>query len=160
MADPLASADFDAVARASAQRLFGLAFTILRNAAEAEDAVQETLVKAWRHWDDLVNPVARTAWLTRVCVNTCLSSRRGMVRRSASELPDTAAAPDVRANLELEHGPALAALTPEQRAIVALHFGQGYTLDECARLLGCRPGTARSRLGRALDVLRKEMSDD
>src|SRR5207253_10799386 len=47
-------------------------------------------------------------------------------------------------------------LTRQQRAVVALHYQYGYTLDECAGLMGCRPGTARSHLARALQTPREE----
>ncbi|MDQ6846828.1 MAG: hypothetical protein M3019_04495 [Candidatus Dormibacteraeota bacterium] len=50
-------------------------------------------------------------------------------------------------------------LSTPQRAVFALHVQYGYTLDECARVMGCRPGTARSHLGRAVAKLRKEFAD-
>lgn len=49
-------------------------------------------------------------------------------------------------------------LTHQQRAVVALHYEYGYSLDECAALIGCQPGTARSHLARALASLRKEIN--
>jgi RNA polymerase sigma factor (sigma-70 family) len=50
-------------------------------------------------------------------------------------------------------------LSPPKRAVFALHVHYGYTVDECAATLGCRPGTARSHLGRAVAKLRKEFTD-
>ncbi len=48
-------------------------------------------------------------------------------------------------------------LSRQQRAVVTLHYQYGYTIDECATLIGCQPGTARSHLARALASLRKEL---
>jgi RNA polymerase sigma-70 factor (ECF subfamily) len=59
----------------------------------------------------------------------------------------------------LDFDRAFARLSAKQRAVFALHIHHGYTLDECASLLGCRPGTARSHLGRAVAALRREMSN-
>jgi len=59
----------------------------------------------------------------------------------------------------LDFDRAFAQLSAKQRAVFALHVHHGYTLNECAHLLGCRPGTARSHLGRAVASLRKEMSN-
>jgi len=55
---------------------------------------------------------------------------------------------------------AFRSLSTKQRAVVVLHYHHGYSLDECASLLGCRPGTARSHLARALTTMRKELAYD
>jgi RNA polymerase sigma-70 factor (ECF subfamily) len=48
-------------------------------------------------------------------------------------------------------------LTVQQRAVITLHYHYGYSLDECASLMGCRPGTVRSHLARALATLRRKL---
>jgi RNA polymerase sigma factor (sigma-70 family) len=152
---------FEATVRAESSRLFGLAFTILRDRFEAEDAVQDTMAVAWRSWDQLIDPTRRGPWLTRICVRKAAAQRRGMVRRRfltweslpAAALTDAAAV----SNPDLDR--AYRRLSGHQRSLLALHYHYGYTLDQCADLMGCRPGTARSHLGRALDKLRRDMSD-
>ena len=52
-----------------------------------------------------------------------------------------------------------ALLSRRQRAVVVLHYSYGYTLDECSRFMGCRPGTARQHLARALTHLRETLND-
>ena len=64
-----------------ARRLYSLALSILRDQGEAEDAVQETLLKAWRSWNSVSRMERPTAWLTRVCVNHCISRRRHLRSR-------------------------------------------------------------------------------
>jgi RNA polymerase sigma factor (sigma-70 family) len=50
-------------------------------------------------------------------------------------------------------------LSPQQRAVVSLHYMCGYTLTECAVLMGCSAGAVASHLSRALSKLRKELQD-
>jgi RNA polymerase sigma factor (sigma-70 family) len=50
-------------------------------------------------------------------------------------------------------------LSPSQRAVITLHLYHGLTVDQCAEVVGCRPGTARSHLARAVAKLRKELGD-
>jgi RNA polymerase sigma-70 factor (ECF subfamily) len=158
-----AKAAFERSVVPEAGRLFGLALTILGDRGEAEDAVQETMFSAWRTWSSLRDTAKQSAWLTRICVNHCIHSRRGLLRRilwsSDQWLSTTAAEPaplDDRLN---GFDKAFRGLSPPQRAVFTLHFHHGYTVAECADLIGCRPGTARSHLGRAAAKLRKELAD-
>lgn len=160
---------FEAVALSQARRLFGLAHSILGDAGEAEDAVQESLVLAWKAWDRLRDESARGAWLTRICVNHCVR-RRSLLSRlpwpsgareevvpSAPQVARwtaEAAGVDARGTLL---GEAFGRLSVRQRAVLTLHYHHGYSLDECAGLIGCRPGTARSHLARGLASLREEL---
>jgi len=148
---------FEATVHAESGRLFAVAYAILRDVQDAEDAVQETMELAWRAWDTLREPSRRGAWLRQICVRRALRSRRGLLPRlwlaeTANVQGRTAEDPDV----DLDRG--YRRLTRQQRAVVALHYEYGYTLDECASLIGCQPGTARSHLARALASLRKELN--
>jgi RNA polymerase sigma-70 factor (ECF subfamily) len=154
---------FERAVMPEARRLFGLALTILGDYGEAEEAVQETMFSAWRGWSSLRDRSKQSAWLTRICVNQCIHRRRGMLQRilwSPDEWSPAAARelPVLDGSL-LGFDRAFRHLSPPQRAAFLLHFHHGYTLDECASLLGCRPGTARSHLGRAVGKLRKEFAD-
>jgi RNA polymerase sigma-70 factor (ECF subfamily) len=156
-------AAFERAVMPEARRLFGLALTILGDRGEAEDAVQETVFSAWRSWSSLRDRSKQSAWLTRICVNHCIHRRRGLLRRvlwSASEWSPSVAVdmPALDGRL-VDFDKAFRCLSPPQRAVFLLHFHHGYTLDECAGLIGCRPGTARSHLGRAVAKLRKEFAD-
>ena len=151
---------FEAAVRAESGRLFGLAFTILRDRWEAEDSVQDTMAVAWRAWDQLIDPTRRESWLTRICVRKAVAQRRGMLRRTLFTWEARQGAPaDPTATSNPDLDQAYRRLSGHQRAVLALHYHYGYTLDECADLIGCRPGTARSHLGRALDKLRRDMAD-
>src|ERR1700734_2468911 len=60
---------YESVVGAETRRLYSLALSILADSGEAEDAVQETLLKAWRLWGQVSTMDRSSAWLTRVCVN-------------------------------------------------------------------------------------------
>lgn len=152
----------ETLVREESRRLFSIAYSILRDFGEAEDAVQATLVKAWRDWNWKSGGSPPPAWLTRVCVNECLNRRRSALRRLQVGLRavDRQARQDIPPSTSLDLARAYSKLTKRQRASVALHYYHGYTLDECAALLGRSPGTVRSHLARALERLRHEVSGD
>src|SRR5438309_7329151 len=154
---PVDAAGFDAAVHAESGRLFAVAYAILRDVHEAKDAVQGTLEQAWRSWCALRDPSKRGAWLRQICVRQAIRSRRRLLPRLwlaetvniAGQIPDDS-------DVDLDRG--YRRLTRPQRAVVTLHYEYGYTLDECASLIGCQPGTARSHLARALASLRKELN--
>jgi RNA polymerase sigma-70 factor, ECF subfamily len=145
--------------RAESRRLYSIAFSILQDASEAEDAVQETLISVWRKWPWAAGPPT-PSWLARVCVNQCLNRRRSRLRqmRLATTAADHDRWQDAGTTTDLDLARAYAQLSKQQRAAVALHYFYGYTLDECAELLGNRPGTVRSHIARALVTLRRRVS--
>jgi RNA polymerase sigma factor (sigma-70 family) len=152
--------EMEDLVRGESRRLYAIAFSILQDAGEAEDAVQETLISAWSKWSWAAGTSPTSSWLTRVCVNECMNSRRTRLRQT--RLAETAASrelwSDERPPADLDLARAYVHLSKQQRAAVALHYFYGYTLDECAELLGNRPGTVRSHIARALVTLRQAVS--
>jgi RNA polymerase sigma-70 factor (ECF subfamily) len=154
-ATEVAGSDVGTRLAAEGPRLFAIAVAILREPAEAEDAVQETLTIAWRKWRTVRDEAARPRWLTQICVRQALTIRRRL-RLLRSELDPRLAAPTV-ALRDPDLDRVYTRLSVRQRAVLTLHYHHGYSLDEAATLMGCRPGTARSHLARALATLRKEL---
>ena len=157
-------ADFERLVQAEARRLYRLALAIVDEPHEAEDAVQDTMVIAWRRWSSLEGLANQSAWLTRVCVRECLRRRRSFRRRQPwfwgrEPLESEAFIADLGVRLMDVHR-AYQHLSPRQRAMVTLHHHDGYTVEQCAVFLGCNPGTARSHLGRAMAKLRRELADE
>ena len=130
-------------------RLYRTALAILGCQQEAEDAVQDAFLRYLEKAPvDLENP---SAWLARVLVNGC-KSRLRLAWRRVGPLPDTLPAPGPEEREELEE---LFSLPPEDRAVIHLHYYEGYSTGEIAQMLGQRPGTVRSRLSRARERLKK-----
>ncbi|MBJ7593327.1 MAG: sigma-70 family RNA polymerase sigma factor [Candidatus Dormibacteraeota bacterium] len=160
-----AGADFESIFRREERRLFGIAFSILRDPLEAEEALQETSLRAWRSWGRLAQPDRAGAWLTTICVRHCVSQRRSlrvMRWRNTPDNPRLAAATDhLRYDgryVDLDR--AYGTLSTRQRAVITLHYQHGHSVAACAAIMGCSTGTATSHLSRALSKLRKELGDD
>jgi RNA polymerase sigma-70 factor (ECF subfamily) len=140
-------------------RLDAAARLILRDPELARDAVQETLIRAWRDLPGLRDPDRFDAWLHRLTVNSCLDLARRRRRRPIEveiSALDSPTAPDVSgalADRELLDG-ALRRLDPGHRAVVALHYLLGMPLPEVAASLRIPLGTAKSRLHYALAAMR------
>ncbi len=161
-AGPSARDEFDAAVRSDSRRLYAVALSILRDPSEAEDAVQETMMRAWRAWGSLRPGGNRSAWLTRICVNHSISRRRSGWRKffSLDDSPREPVDPKAEAAfdpVDPDLDRACRRLSAHQRAVITLHYQHGYSLDECADILGSAPGTVRSHLNRALTALRKEL---
>ena len=151
---------FEGLASTSWSRLVATAAVILDDHAAAEDVAQESLELAWRKWISCRDPAKREQWLLQICVRRALSWRRTRLRRTDLWHRLVEAGPVALADLpgDADIGVGFGRCTPRQRAVLVLHFFHGYTLDECAGLLGCRPGTARSHLARALTTIRRSLS--
>ena len=156
---------FASLARAAGDRLLAIAYRMLRDLGLAEDAVQQTLVIAWRELPQLRDIERFDAWIHRLLVNACYAeARRG--RRWAANvrvLPiEGPAAPDeflaVVQRDQLDRG--FRRLPPEQRAVFVFHHYLGLTLPETADELGVPLGTVKSRLHYATNTLRAALEAD
>lgn len=154
-------------ARLANERLdaaYGLAGFLLGDAVEAQDAIQEALLRAWRAWPSLRDQTAFPAWLDRIVANVCKARLRGRRRLRWAPLDDGSAtevgdpfgatlAPDVV-------GRALAKLSVDQRAVVVLRYWRNMPLEAIARTLGVPLGTVKSRLHYSLRVMSDEIDDE
>ena len=145
-------------------RAYGLAWHLLGDAADAEDACQEALLAAWSAWPRLRDPDRFDAWFDRILVNACMEHLRRRARRPQVTLPDD---PDIAGRDMLATsvdtdavGHALGRLSPEHRSAVVLRFWADLTTDEIAERLGVPAGTVRSRLHYALGALRAELESE
>jgi RNA polymerase sigma-70 factor (ECF subfamily) len=147
----------DAVRALLLSRLDGayrLAACILRDAAAAENAVQEAALRAWAMRRGLRDPDRAEAWFARIVVNVC---RAELARRShrpiIAEVGFTSGA-DESSEVQDEVGRALARLTPDEQVVVAMRFGRDLTVPQIAAQTGIREGTVKSRLHNAQEHLR------
>ena len=156
---------FAVLATAAASRLDAAARLILRDPELARDAVQNTLVRAWRDLPGLRDPDRFDAWLHRLLVHSSLDEARRRRRRpievEIKEIDEPARGDSSRelADRDLVER-ALARLEPEHRALVVLHYYLGYPLPDAATSLGISLPAAKSRLHRAMAGLRRSMIVD
>jgi RNA polymerase sigma-70 factor, ECF subfamily len=148
-------------------RLLGLARLVCRDANDAADAVQLGLEQAWRKRSSLRDEARMRPWLDRIVVREAVrvaKGRRSWLGRLFASQP-TAEATDPRDRSYAEPSTfvalrdAFAQLSPEQRAVVALHLHAGYTVAETATMVGAPIETVRSRLRLAKRRLRRELEE-
>ena len=132
--------------------LMRLACTIVRRQQDAEDAVQEALVRAWEKRDTLRDERYMQTWLIRILLNVCNGIHRKRRRAERAALPPPQAAPAGGADALRE---ALMALPLRLRLPVVLYYMEGMTQQECARALGWPASLVKSRLRAARAALRK-----
>ena len=152
---------------ANNDRLIRLAGLVCRNVADAEDAVQAALERAWRNQGALRDRDRLKPWLDRIVVRESIRLTRSresllgrLLGRDNDEIvvePEDDRAPDATRIAELRH--AFERLSAEQRAVVALHLYAGYSVAETASIVGVPLETARSRLRLARQHLRIELED-
>ena len=156
---------FHALAGRHVPAMLGLARRVLGNGADAEDVVQEAMLRVWTHaprWQPLA--LFRT-WLTRVVVNLCLDRKRRaqwVELEAAGEIADPA--PDAAATAERDErdrlvAAAIDALPARQRTAIALTYGDGMSNAEVAEVLGTSVSAVETLLVRGKQNLRRALGE-
>lgn len=147
--------------------LFRLCLVMLKNRADAEDAVQNTFLKYIRKPPSLEGPEHEKAWLIRVAANECRDMLRYGARHSHMDidilqdmvsLGDTASQNDISESRDIVR--ALMDVPEKFRIVLILHYAEGYTTGEIAHIIGRSASAVKMRLkkGRELleEIYRKE----
>ncbi len=144
------------------RELQGVAYLILRDRADAEDVVIETLLTAFERGGNVRDEPALRAWLLRVATNHALGVRRrtGRVVR-LSVVPDVPSPADVgsESSTRIALLDGIADLPTQIRAAVVLRYYADLSVDEVAQALGKSPNTIKAQLQVALDRLRIHLAD-
>ncbi len=152
---------FASLVRVHQRRAYAVARAIVLTHEDAEDAVQEGFLHAYRALDRFLPDQAFGAWLHRIVANAALDITRRKKVRDADVLAETIASPfrDPAESAELRRRlrDALASLGERQRAVIVLHDIEGFKHAEIGRMLGIPEGTARSDLHHARARLREEL---
>ena len=156
---------FASLAAAAISRLDSAAWLILRDAEQAKDAVQNALVRAWRDLPTLRDPDRFDAWLHRLVVRACIDEARRLRRHRVDVELTPLMTPSVDGlesrivdRDQIERG--FLRLEPEMRAVIVLHHYLDLSLPDVAASLGIPLGTAKSRLHRALALMRAALEAD
>lgn len=143
----------------TADRIYRLLLRMTRNPDDAFELVQETYLRAFTRISQFDGRSALATWLYGIAVNEGLQFLRRSTRRRTQELEPSLDPPDAdsdndRAYVQLDVEDALAALAPDDRAILLLRYQEGLDYAAIAEIAGCPPGTVASRLSRAREHLR------
>ncbi len=150
-------------------RIYNLCYRMMRNSQDAEDMLQESMLKAWRKLKSFQRSSSFSTWLHRIAVNTCLDAirKRKDNKNSLDEMgefgkeiaDDTSSSFDERSVQRQAIEAALMKLKERERVIIVLKDVQGYSYEEMAQILECPLGTVRSRLSRARNTMVKILND-
>jgi RNA polymerase sigma-70 factor (ECF subfamily) len=152
---------FGELVRLHQQRVFRLAGRFFRRREDVEEAAQETFLQAWKKLDTYKAKAPFEHWLTRVCLNCCYGRLR---RQRPDDLPlepdrDTPApAANVDARLEVER--LLRTLSPQDRFVLLLLDGEGWSAAEIAERLGWTRVNVKVRAHRARKKLRRLLEQE
>lgn len=140
-----------------ADAILRICFIYLRDASQAQDAMQDTFLKAWRAMEQCPAEAGERAWLMRIAINTCHDYHRSKwfrhidMRRSLEEMPQhvTAVLPEDHALL-ME----VCALPEKYKQVLLLYYYQEMTLAEVAESLAISLSMVHKRLVKARELLK------
>jgi RNA polymerase sigma-70 factor (ECF subfamily) len=140
------TAAFARLVQGSEGMLYRVCRAVLRSDADCADAVQDTVLTAWRNIGQLRDASRFPAWIARICVNRCYRIARS---RCKPELIGERVAAGRDTCLLLDVMQAVRSLPDNLRLVVVFHYFEDWSVEETARALGIFPGTVKSRLHKA-----------
>lgn len=144
------------------ESLLRMCYSYLADQSLAEDAVQETFLKAWKGYGRFRGQSSEKTWLMSIAINTCKDIRRSAwfkhIDRNMSldQLSDREVSFDARDDAVTR---AVMKLKPRYREAVLLRWYQGLSADETAQALGISRSTAYDRLNKAQAILKRELEE-
>lgn len=138
-------------------QLMRMAYMYLGDLSLAEEAVQDTFLKAYAHMERFRGEANEATWLTRIAINTCKDMRRSAWFRSRSKTVALESVPEQ--GREDQHADdavlqAVMSLSDREKQVILLRYYQGMTVPALAQTLGISVACANSRLNRAKEYLR------
>ena len=139
--------------------LYHISKSILKNDSDCGDAVQETLLKAYEKLPMLKEEKFFRTWITRILINEC----KGILRKQKKVVPYEDYMGNVRLSEENRYHHlymAIMELPEDLRILVTLYYIEGFSQKEISEILEIPEGTIKSRLSRARDFLKTQLSDE
>ena len=138
-------------------------YLYLSDQSQAEDATQDTWIKAWKHMDDFERKkiVNEKAWLLRIAINTCKDYRRSAWFRHVDQSKVLDELPPQLVAVELEDRTLtlmVMDLPDRYKQVILLHFFQGLTMQETAEVIGASQTTVQRRLKKAEELLKVSLT--
>lgn len=145
--------------REAESMLYHVSKSVLKNDADCADAVQETLLHAYEKLHTLKNDGFFRTWITRILLNECYK----ICRKNKKIVPYEEYMENARMWEEGRYTHlylAIMELPQELRVLVTLYYLEGFSQKEISEILGMREGTIKSRLSRARNQLREQMTGE
>lgn len=139
--------------------LYHLAISILKNESDAQDAIQETLLKAYDHLNDLKQKNKFKPWLMRILINTAYEMLRK--RKNTEEISEwtepPADSPDLNTRITLWD--TVQSLPAGYRTVIVLYYYENLTVKEIGKITDLTPDTVKKRLSRARERLKAALKE-
>lgn len=162
---------FNTLLGAHERRMYAVALRMCGNAEDAQDCLQEAMLRVWRAISGFKGQSSFATWVYRITMNTCLDELRKRKNRpntsldglvdagwSPADEDDTPEKHAVRREARKSLEGFIQELPEDMRAAVVLRDIQGYAYDEIADILGTNVGTIKSRISRGREKLREKIS--
>jgi len=168
---------YDVLVRRYQGKVYALVYNMTGNKEDAEDRVQDVFIKAFQSVRNFKGQSSFYTWLYRIAVNRTinfLKTRKNKYAISLNDMDSGAERDPAYVELQARESPvrdvslqelqeklneALQTLSEKHRVVVVMHDIQGIPHEEIAQMMGCSPGTVRSRLFYARQQLQKELKD-
>lgn len=136
-----------------------LCMVYLKNYADSEDIFQTVFLKYALHSAAFESPEHENSWFIRVTINACRDLQRSFFRRRSVPLEEVAGLPETTDPDHREVLEAVLSLPEKYRVTIYLHFYEGYTAPEIAKLTGKNVNTVYTRLNRGKQLLKEALED-
>ena len=153
------------------RRMYAVALRMCANREDAQDCLQEAMLRVYRAIGSFKGQSTFSTWLYRITMNTCLDELRRKKNKQSASLDnlldqgwaptDTAASPEKHALMREMRGQLVKSineLPEDMRAAIVLRDIQGFAYDEIAEMLETNVGTIKSRISRGREKLREILS--
>ena len=161
---------FELLYRKHERQVYRTALAILGNTQAAEEVLQDCFLRTYKHLLRLNGDPSISPWLHRVAINLCYSRLRhnyltritvSLESLSSSLFPAPGPSPEestCQTELQTAIQRGIASLSLSHRAVIVLHYLQGFSLEEIAYILDCPIGTVKSRLFHARRMLSRHLA--
>lgn len=150
---------FEKLVLQNEQTLYRVSMSMLKNEADAQDAVHDAILKAFEKIDTLKKEEAFSAWLTRILIRCCYKQlkRNKHYDVFGENLPEASSRDNPYVDLEI--GEAINNLSPKIRVVIILYYVENYSIKEITRILNIPEGTVKSRLKSGRQQLKSELQN-
>jgi RNA polymerase sigma-70 factor (ECF subfamily) len=142
-------------------KMYGIAYSYLRNEGDALEAIQETVCRAWIHRKSLRNPDYFSTWIIRILIHVCMDERKKRKKmftsQNAVQPVNATAASEPVERLYMEEQ--IAKLSPSYRMVIVLKYYRDMTIGQIAEIMEKPDGTIKTWLHKALKQLRTELGE-
>lgn len=140
--------------------LYNTAYHMLRNRADAEDALQDTLYKAYSNLHRLKDPEKCKAWMFKILVNTCYEMLRSKKEVcSIEDYTEILPSKEMDISLSIAVKQAIRSLDETYRSVVLLYYFEDFSVKEIAEILGITGIAVKKRLSRARQQLKDQLQE-